>query len=249
MPNPNEFWGPSYQDRLSQSRVDRERMESASMRGSFTDNNIYREFHRIEPLWTSYESMIGSYGSGGKTEEQKNAVGVKVLKEIKEAARTFSANEKNGEQAISKADEYRALGLTKIANVVDRKANKVLKELSIAAAGYKRINRAELDKFQKELSAVSDMRSKRHLEETPLALYVGQGESHDTVKEAELAIPPADVLEKLRIARDAKLFDDFSILHIKYVPDPILCGRINESSDLYFIAEWGDDVKLSDIVK
>ncbi len=198
-------------------------------------------------------ASLGIINQGdGKTEEEKNAVGVKVLEKIKAVAKPFEVTEKDGETAITKADEYRALGLESMAYVVEHKSNRILRELGISAAGYKRINRAELDKFQKELSSISDSTSKRKLLETPLAYYVGQNNvkvEGQTIESLDLGVPPQDVLDKLKIARDAKLFDDYAVLHIQYVPDPILCGKIKESNDLYFIADWGDDVKLTDIVK
>jgi len=208
--------------------------------------------YAMDAMMLNVSPMYGSYGSSGKSEEQKNKVGVKVLNKIKAAAKEMTVTEKDGELAISKADEYRALGLESMARIVEVKSNRILREMGISAAGYKRINRSELDKFQKELEEISDMTSKRRLLETPLNRYVGQNTERvegQAVMEVELGVPPQDVLDKLKIARDAKLFDDFAVLHIQRVPDPILCGKINESNDLYFIAEWGDDVKLSDIVK
>ncbi len=200
----------------------------------------------------SFGNLYGYGGNGGKSEEEKNAVGLKVLEKIKVAAKPMNITEKDGEVAISKADEYRQLGLESMARIVEIKSNRILREMGISAAGYKRINRAELDAFQKELAEISDSTSKRRLLETPLSRYVGQNTERTegaTVAEADLGVPPQEVLEKLKIARDAKLFDDYAVLHIQYVPDPILCGLIKESNDLYFIAEWGDDVKLTDIVK
>lgn len=236
--NPETFW-----NRHEQSAIDRERMMRDMINSQYQDP------------YTSYENYVNPfnrylYPSESHTEEQKNKVGVAVLKKIKAVAHAFTANEEVGNKTMSKADEFRALGLEHLADVMDKKAIKILKEIAISAAGYKRINRSELDAFQKELAAVSDMTSKRKLEETLLKYYVGQGKADgDVVEEKDLAAPPAEVLVELGKAKTSKLFDDFAVLHIKYVPDPILCGKINESEDLFFIAEWGDDVKLSDIVK
>ena len=48
---------------------------------------------------------------------------------------------------------------------MEKKATKILKEMSIAASGYKRINREELNAYCKDLERISDSRSKRKLEE------------------------------------------------------------------------------------
>lgn len=247
MPITNNFWSQTDHalENLHQQRnMDYQRMLDTYQRYPQAPQS-YADTMRIG-TWTTGSNGLGS----GASEEKKNAVGVKVLNKIKAAAKTFTVTEAHAEKTISKADELKALGLDHIANIVEKKSNKVLREMGISAAGYKRINRSELEAFCKELEAVSDSSSKRRLLETPLKHYVGAGISEgDRVAEADLAVPPADVLEKLKVAREAKLFDDYAILHIKYVPDPILCGKIKESNDLYFIAEWGDDVKLSDIIK
>lgn len=217
-------------------------------------NDFYASILNDQSYLNAIQTFYPSYrtSQNGFSEDHKNSVGAKVLEKIKASAKTFTISETQGELAISKADEYRALGMEKLANVVEYKTKKILREIGISAAGYKRINRTELQEFCKELEQVSDYNSKRYLKETPLKKYVGQNVGQlegQKISEADLGLPPQDVLDKLKVARDSKLFDDYAVLHIEYVPDPILCGKIKESEDLYFIAEWGEDVKLSDIVK
>lgn len=238
MPGSHLYWNSPDMEAIDQQR----RISYEYMRRAMNPSNL----DNLEIAYRTY----GTLSSSDNSESKKNAVGVAVLKKIKAVAYPFTGNEKHAEDSLTEADKYRNLGLTAIAETLERKANKSLKELAISLAGYKRINRSELDKFQQELREVSDYHSKRELAETPLERYIGQHHVEgDTVEEAKLAVPPADILEKLKVAKDSKLFDEFSVLHIKYVPDPILCGKIKESKDLYFIGEWGDDVKLTDIVK
>ena len=227
--------------------------QSSTFSGSvnFVDNNLMGYRWYPNSLGVSVgDPLAYSHAKDDKSEAQKNKVAAKVLDKVKASAKAFTVNQKDGDNGMTKAEEYRDLGLHRIATALETKANKVLKEFAISAAGYKRINRSELYKFNEDLYALGDLTSKRTLIETPLENYVGQDKAEgDMVLEAELAIPPADVLEALKVAKGAELFDAFSVLHIKYVPDPILCGKINESKDLYFIADWGTDVRLSDIVK
>lgn len=242
----------SWDNRLRQSREDMNRMIDRTLSSQFArglrrdEGALFSQEYNTEwRLATPQMNWTVSYGDGGtsgKSEKQKNTLALKVLDKIKLAAKPFNA--KDLPKVKSQAQEYREIGLIKIAEDLEAKANKAWKEMEISLAGYSRINRSELEKFKKELSDISDYTSKRELQETLLKDYIGQdGEK------TKLAVPPADVLEKLKVARESKLFDDYSVLHIKYVPDPILCGKIAESDDLYFIAEWGDDVKLTDIVK
>jgi len=64
-------------------------------------------------------------------------------------------------------------------------------------------------------------------------------------------IPPAHALKRLLEARKAGCFDSFEVCRIEWieeVKDPILFGRIENCADRFFISQWDDDIKLSDIV-
>lgn len=67
-------------------------------------------------------------------------------------------------------------------------------------------------------------------------------------------IPPQAALDKLAEAKGLKVFDTFEVAHVDPVasqvklPDPIIFGLINGCTDRFFIAEWGDDVKLTDLI-
>jgi len=71
-------------------------------------------------------------------------------------------------------------------------------------------------------------------------------------KEENLAnyksIPPQDVLEKLMEHRDRNVFDYFTIASVESIPDPLLLGRVNGSDNRYFIAQWGKDIALEDVI-
>lgn len=71
------------------------------------------------------------------------------------------------------------------------------------------------------------------------------------------AAPPVEVLEKMEEAKNRKCFDYYEIMTLGLHqqtsvrlqhPDPILFGRIDNSENLYFIAQWDDDVKIEDIL-
>jgi hypothetical protein len=74
--------------------------------------------------------------------------------------------------------------------------------------------------------------------------------SFTSIKEYE-TIPPTDVLEKIEEAQEIGCFDEFEIAKIESVKeykDPIVFGKINGCSDLFFVAQWDNDVSIEDIL-
>jgi hypothetical protein len=63
-----------------------------------------------------------------------------------------------------------------------------------------------------------------------------------------IGIPPTNVLLKLKKEKAKNVFDYYSVASVNAVKDPLLLGRINGSQSRYFIAQWGDDVKLDDVI-
>lgn len=61
-------------------------------------------------------------------------------------------------------------------------------------------------------------------------------------------IPPKEVLTRLKEVQEMEVFDNFTVAEVNQVKDPLLLGRIRGSKDRYFIAQWGDDVSLDDVI-
>lgn len=61
-------------------------------------------------------------------------------------------------------------------------------------------------------------------------------------------MPPPQVLEALRAHQDRKIFDYFTIAKVNAVKDPLLLGRLKGCKDRFFIAQWGEDVALDDLI-
>jgi hypothetical protein len=83
--------------------------------------------------------------------------------------------------------------------------------------------------------------------------YTNGGETGQfTYREIKLenypSIPPKETLEVLKEHKDKHLFDYFTIGSVEKVKDPILWGRIDDSSDRYFICQWGEDISLDDVI-
>lgn len=77
---------------------------------------------------------------------------------------------------------------------------------------------------------------------------IGRYEWTETRAEKYEGIPPKDVVTKLRETKEKKLFDYFTIATVNDVHDPLLLGRIEGSASRYFVAQWGNDVTLDDII-
>jgi chemotaxis protein histidine kinase CheA len=62
------------------------------------------------------------------------------------------------------------------------------------------------------------------------------------------SIPPQAALNALKVAKEKKIFDYFTIGSVEGIKDPLLLGRINGLTDRGFIAQWDADVCLDDLV-
>lgn len=61
-------------------------------------------------------------------------------------------------------------------------------------------------------------------------------------------IPPKQVLDKLQETQEKKIFDYFTIATVNEVKDPLLLGRLSNHADRYFLAQWGNDVSLDEVI-
>lgn len=61
-------------------------------------------------------------------------------------------------------------------------------------------------------------------------------------------IPPASVLKTMAEHLGRGLFDLFTVATVEKVQDPLLLGRVAGCDDRFFIAQWGDDVSLDDLI-
>ena len=61
-------------------------------------------------------------------------------------------------------------------------------------------------------------------------------------------LPPEHVLGILKEHQSRKVFDYFTIASVNAVRDPLLLGRVDGTEDRFYIAQWGDDVALEDVL-
>lgn len=132
--------------------------------------------------------------------------------------------------------ELTALGLTTAADQLKAREEKI-GQWAEAYARYGFVTPNQVEAFQSLCWKEIKNGAYKNLVFTPLNKYPN--------------VPPAEVLAKLKEAQESKLFDAFEIAHIEWVtpvPDPILFGKINGCPDLFYIAQWGDDVKVEELL-
>lgn len=61
-------------------------------------------------------------------------------------------------------------------------------------------------------------------------------------------LPPQHVIDKLRDEVPKQLFHSFVIATVESIHDPLLLGVLNGREERYFLAQWGDDVSLDDVI-
>lgn len=156
---------------------------------------------------------------------------------LSEVSAGFSAPADNKEKV---QDRLARLGFksasTKIKTAIDKK-----RKFAIAYEHYRYVTAEKMQAFQMKLRNESMKRAAsgrsrwKELAFTPLDRYT--------------ETPPANVLDSLEKAMGHKCFDEFRVAHIVNVEDPIIFGYIEGCTDHFFIDQWDDDVKISDILK
>lgn len=138
------------------------------------------------------------------------------------------------------ADTLEKLGFVRAASqtreLVARK-----RKLALAYEHYRFVRVENVEKFNQQLK-------ERTIKGNPPYDAIWQELGFVPVSEYE-QVPPEEVLIAHQEAVDRQCFDTFEIGLIKNVKDPLLFGRINKCSDRFFIAQWGDDVSITDLLK
>lgn len=159
---------------------------------------------------------------------------VQVMNNIKSSQIGISNTKIKAKRLEKYSSRLEKLGLDLAAEKSNEETRKYLREVNIAACGYTRIPIEKVKEYETDLP-VDHVLSVFNLHEYP-------------------GTPPEIVLQKLEKAKKKEVFDEFRILTVvkeekKILDvDPILVGQISEGPDFYFIAEWGNDISLKDIL-
>jgi hypothetical protein len=139
--------------------------------------------------------------------------------------------------------ELRELGLTEAANKVKHQ-RELARKLRIAFEHFRVVTPEQISRFQQEL-----------LGKASRGLYSG-AYTYQALKFTALEsypnVPPSEVLEGIRAAKELKCFDRFEVLTletVEVIPDPVVFGLIDGCDNKYFVAQWDDDVKIEQILR
>jgi len=156
------------------------------------------------------------------------------------------AFKKRMSQLEKMADEYASLGQEALSEECIKHFYLLAREFAMFACGIKTfITEEHLEKFR--------YRIKGSLKVTPIKNFA--------------RVIPEKATRNIKWCIEKKLFDDFVVVHlddrkdsvketekekIERKKDPICFGRIAESDNYYFVADWEDELctlKLSDVIK
>lgn len=136
--------------------------------------------------------------------------------------------------------ELKELGFEVASNKVEQ-SQEFVRKSAIAYEHFDFISAEDVKKFQ-EILKKNTLKEDKHYN------------TYDTLKFHNIKdypeVPPLEVLNKLREAKEKNCFDYFEIAKIesvREVKDPILFGKVNECGDYFFIAQWDDDITLEAI--
>jgi hypothetical protein len=155
----------------------------------------------------------------------------------------METKEKNAEVITPTEAELRELGLNAAADKMKR-AREQARKLRIAFEHFRVVTPEQVQRFQEELW------SERHTDPYTYGLYYKT--MRFTALEIYQDVPPAEVLQKIREARELKCFDRFEVLTLEaqeVTPDPVIFGRIEGDDNRYFVAQWDDDVRIEQILR
>lgn len=154
------------------------------------------------------------------------------------------------EQA-TQADEA---GFLAVAKELRTKASRLTRMVQ-AYEFYRVVKQDAVDAFNAKLKAKT---SRPLTPEDPQYRYGYESTICDQLKLEPLAgypgVPPADVFAAVKEAKERKIFDSFEVASVQPVathvklPDPIVFGRIEGCTDRFYIAEWGTDVNIVDLI-
>lgn len=156
---------------------------------------------------------------------------------------------------LEQAAEAREAGFTTVATELERKA-KLATNLAKAYEFFRYVSREAYDAFQKKILDKTK-RPATEADRARLGRYTTEVADQLVIVDmgAYPGLPPADVLLKVKEARAMEIFDRFEVAEIQPVatqvklPDPIVFGLVDGCTDRFFVAEWGTDVSINDLLQ
>jgi len=150
-------------------------------------------------------------------------------------ATPFTGAEK--ERLETKIARLQSVGATRQAEILEKQLRLRQRLVALKDWDYPVLKRTTLEKFQS-----NNYRVIVHIHD--LEHYVGNTDAGD---EKDRLIPD-DVLDKIEQARERRLFDAFQVMWAEKVKDPIVFGVLDGCQDMFFVAEWDDDITFEQLL-
>lgn len=173
--------------------------------------------------------------------------GSKTLEVIKDAIHVIKDETVSEETKViieTKVEKYRRAGFERQAKILEDEIKARVRLARIKEWDYKVLPYKAIKQYDHSIHA--GYYHNVHID--PVAKYLGVPEG--AVLDGEFdKIVPEHVIDSLLTAKDRQVFDEFNVLWVEKVKDPLLLGKIKELPDYFLIDEWGDDIRFSDILK
>jgi len=236
-------WGTSVRDQELDERRKaeiEEYMRRASEATDLATEEMRRKLHEVAfgPVFI----RNGTEAPRQFTQKRVNTLELikKSVKEIKEAA----VSEEARNRVQSKIGRLEKLGVKAQAVVLKAELQLRLRLAKVQEWSYKVLPYDEIKKYEQGQRNWDGNRGYAKVHVDQLDQYTG-----NKLAEDKDSIIPDFVLDKLAEAKDRQVFDDFGVLWVEKVKDPLLLGVIKGCKDYFLIAEWGEDIKFGDIMK
>lgn len=195
-------------------------------------------------LTTLGSSSLGPYRSLANVETRNPEGTLALIKKSIKEIKAEAVNEDAQYKILEKIDRLENLGVKTQAIILETELMARIKLMRVQEWDYKVLPVKEIGKFENE-NRVTATRDGIKVHIDPLNIYCGA--MSDT--NAKDKIIPDFVLDELEKAQGRQIFDEYSVLWVERVKDPLLLGLIKGCKDYFLIAEWGEDVSFDQIIK
>lgn len=178
---------------------------------------------------------MGTYSSySPATQSMSGGETLMLIKKSIKQIKTEAVGENAQTKIKTKIDRLLDLGALAQATILDAELQLRQKLYALSEWDYKVLPYDSIKEFEKanQMTAIKD----------GLRVRIDSLEKFDKIM-------PDNVLDELEKAKDRKLFDEFVVLSVEKVKDPLLLGQINGCKDYFLLAEWGDDITFDELVK
>lgn len=218
----------------------------------------------VVPMNTSSKPLVGEVD-----------VDMGTLMEVVEMGKKVETQTEPSQKLIENAAKLEAAGFISAAKEVLVKAEQMEKMARLSQFNYIEVTHDNICKFLNKKLALYEIANGRKSVEQPVTCDYSKGfactlkvvGSYYTTPDYTRAvtellwkelhiedyagIPPIDIVDKLAIHKARNIFDEFTVASLKFtkkIVDPIIFGRINNDPRRFFIAQWGEDIHIEDLM-